>query len=103
MKEAKGLRKKYRAIDLDIKKFANAIKENSLIVSTRIPNFGELKIYKTRIRNSSAASGKGGGFRIIYYLEIDTICYFISIYSKSQKTDISKDEILRILKDENLI
>jgi len=103
LKESKVLRKKYRTIDSDIEKFVNLIENEGLISSTRIPNLGDLQIYKTRIRNSSSASGKSGGFRVIYYLEIDTFCYFIAIYSKAQKTDISKKEILRILKDENLI
>lgn len=103
VKEAKKLRKKYRTIDRDIQKFVELIRDEKVIAVTRIQNVGDLEIYKARLRNSASDSGKSGGFRIVYYLNMKDCCYFLSIYAKSQKSDISKGEILQILKDENLI
>jgi hypothetical protein len=55
------------------------------------------------MKNSSTNSGKSGGFRVIYYSISKDGAYLLAIYSKNQKEDISKKEILNILKEENLM
>ena len=103
LKEAKNLRKKYRKIDEDILKIVNSIEKDKFTAIDRVKGFEHLSIFKVRIKNSSSLAGKSGGFRIIYYAEVDKkLLYFLTIYSKSEKSDISKNEILKILKDENL-
>jgi hypothetical protein len=65
-------------------------------------------IFKIRLADKSKGGGKSGGFRVMYYqLEItdDGInILLLSIYSKSEKSSIKKDEALDLLADilENL-
>lgn len=97
------MRKKYRKIDEDLFDFVESLEGNKSIGSSRLENLGHLHVYKARVKNTSNATGKSGGFRIIYYAQITKETFFLlTIYSKSQKTDISKKEILAILKEENL-
>lgn len=104
LKEAKDLRKKYHKIDEDLLNFVNSLEERKSIGASRIVNLNHLHVYKARVKNSSSLMGKSGGFRIIYYVQIAEENFFLlTIYSKSQKSDISRNEILKILKEENLI
>jgi mRNA-degrading endonuclease RelE of RelBE toxin-antitoxin system len=103
LKEAKNLRKKYQKLDQDLLNFIDVIETKEPFNANNIKGFGELKIYKARIKNTSSKSGKSGGFRIIYYLNLaQKICYLLTIYSKSEKSDISQHEILKILQEEEL-
>jgi mRNA-degrading endonuclease RelE of RelBE toxin-antitoxin system len=102
LKEAKNLRKKYRKIDDDLLKFVNTLENDKWLGSARIEGFRGFEIYKTRVRNSSVDGGKSGGFRVIYYLKEVRSFYLLTIYSKSEKSDISCSEIFEILKQENL-
>jgi mRNA-degrading endonuclease RelE of RelBE toxin-antitoxin system len=55
-----------------------------------------------RVRNSAAKRGKSGGYRIIYYLETEIDILLVTIYSKTDQSDIAADEIRRIIsKEEN--
>ena len=66
----------------------------------RIPGVGDL-LYKVRVRNTSAVRGKSGGYRIIYYLQTTTDVLLVTIYSKSDQSDIHTVELLRIIRDED--
>ena len=104
LKEAKDLRKKYHNFDDDLRSFVNDLKSGKHVGADLIENIKRLPVYKVRIKNSSSATGKRGGFRVIYYVEIDEqTFYLLSIYSKSQTANISQNEILEILKSEKLI
>lgn len=57
------------------------------------------KLFKVRLANPDAQKGERGDFRVIYYLltclgEI----YLLTIYSKSDQSDISRKELLDIIK-----
>ena len=54
-------------------------------------------VYKARIPNRDAQKGKSGGYRVIYYIKTATRVVLLAIYSKSEQTDISTDEILRMI------
>jgi len=60
--------------------------------------------YKIRLANASIPTGKSGGFRVIYYFidEKENI-YLMSIYSKTERENISAEEIKAILKRNGLI
>ena len=91
MKKVKELKKKYINIADDLKKL------NEILVSN--PKSGILlfeNIYKIRLINSNTKS-KRGGYRVIYYLQTKTKIYLLTIYSKKEKENISKNEILNIL------
>lgn len=56
-------------------------------------------VFKQRLENPDANKGKSGGFRAIYLLlKTGNDIYPLTIYSKSDQEDISKDEIIKILR-----
>jgi len=54
-------------------------------------------IFKVRIRNSDVSRGKSGGYRAIYYLKTPTMIILVTIYSKTEQSDISPARIRKIL------
>jgi mRNA-degrading endonuclease RelE of RelBE toxin-antitoxin system len=101
LKEAKRLKdkKNFRKIADDIKEAEDLLKKGE-VKGDLIPGLSGLQIFKIRQRNSSTNTGKTGGFRIIYYqIREDDIIIMLAIYSKTEKGDILKSEILEILKD----
>jgi len=54
--------------------------------------------YKIRLAISSKGKGKSGGARVITYIAFsDTAVYLLSIYDKSEASDIDDKELLRLL------
>lgn len=51
------------------------------------------------MRNRDAARGKSGGYRIIYYIKMETRILLLYIYSKSEQTDITAEEIRQLIED----
>jgi len=94
-KELKQLAKKYKKIKIDYGNLLNELEKNPTL-GTPLGN----DCYKIRIPNSSIPTGKSGGFRIITLVKIknDKII-LLTIYSKSDKESIDKNELSRILKD----
>ena len=88
-KEIKRLSKKYPSLKSDFNGF---IKEISQKPFSGIP-LGN-SCYKIRLAITSKSKGKSGGARIITFVQVimETII-LISIYDKSERTDISDAEI----------
>ena len=59
-------------------------------------------VYKARLPNRDSGSGKRGGYRVIYYLLSEESIVLLTIYSKTDQSDIPADEIVRILDEEFL-
>ncbi|MCY3864032.1 MAG: type II toxin-antitoxin system RelE/ParE family toxin [Chloroflexi bacterium] len=57
-----------------------------------VPRVG-YTVYKVRLPNRAARRGKSGGFRIIYYVQSGDRVTLLTIYSKTDDTDISIAEI----------
>ena len=55
-------------------------------------------VFKVRARNSDVQKGKSGGYRVIYYLKTETQILLVTMYSKSEQSDITSAEIREILK-----
>jgi mRNA-degrading endonuclease RelE of RelBE toxin-antitoxin system len=55
------------------------------------------RVWKLRINSRDISRGKQFGFRLIYYLEGQTI-YPLLIYAKTSKSDVSVQEIMRALR-----
>jgi mRNA-degrading endonuclease RelE of RelBE toxin-antitoxin system len=55
------------------------------------------RVWKLRINSRDIGRGKRFGFRLIYYLEGQTI-YPLLIYAKTNKSDASDQEIMRALR-----
>ena len=93
-RDFKKLAKKYKNIDKDIREVILELREN--------PEAGvylKNDCYKIRVSNSSNSTGKSGGFRVIYYfIDEQNNLYLMNIYSKTQKENISENELLELLK-----
>ena len=90
------LAKRYRTIRSDIEPVLNRLQAGEF-VGDQIPRVGHA-LYKVRIRNSDAQRGKSGGYRMIYYLRTRTQIILVTLYSKSEQSDISADEVRRIIR-----
>jgi mRNA-degrading endonuclease RelE of RelBE toxin-antitoxin system len=92
-KDIKKLKKRFPKIKNDLIFLIEELSKN--------PNIGthlENSIFKIRLQNSSIPTGKSGGFRVIYYfIDAENNLYLMSIYSKTQKENISENELLELL------
>lgn len=95
----KKLAKKYPSLKADLQELTKTLKEQ--------PDSGihlGHGIHKIRMAITSKDKGKLGGARIITYLVTeDNEVYLVFIYDKSQLENISKDQILELLKNTGLI
>lgn len=89
------LAKKYRRIKTDIQPLLDDLQAGKT-PGDQIPGL-TVAIYKVRVRNSDSAKGKSGGYRIIYQQTPDTSIILITMYSKTEQTDISPTEIQAII------
>lgn len=53
--------------------------------------------FKVRVKNSDSQRGKSGGYRVVYYLQHADKSVLITLYSKSDQSDIPPEEVLRII------
>ena len=92
-KQFKRLVKKYPSLRAEISQLISELKIN--------PNIGVSlgnDCYKIRLSIASKGKGKSGGARVITYLAFtDNNVFLLSIYDKSQQSDIEDKEILRLL------
>lgn len=73
--------------------------KNGFLPGNAIPQIdGDGKVYKARVKNSSAKIGKSNGFRLIYYLVEKEEVYFLTIYSKKDKENLSNSFIEKIIR-----
>ena len=89
------LAKKYRNIRNDIQPIIEQLQLGEL-PGDRISGVG-YTIFKLRVKNSDIQKGKSGEYRLIYYVKTTTKIILITIYSKSDREDISAEEIQQIL------
>jgi mRNA-degrading endonuclease RelE of RelBE toxin-antitoxin system len=89
------LAKKYRRIKTDLQPLLDAL-ETGETPGNRIPNLG-IMVYKVRAANSDAKKGKSGGYRIIYLVDNEQTIILVTIYSKTEQTDISVNEIAAMI------
>ncbi|MDX2245339.1 MAG: type II toxin-antitoxin system RelE/ParE family toxin [Bacteroidia bacterium] len=92
-KELKRLAKKYPSLKDEFAKLITIISENPE-TGTYISN----NCYKTRMAIASKGKGKSGGARVITYLYIETeTVYLLTIYDKSEKTDLKPNELKEMI------
>ncbi|MDK9693287.1 MAG: type II toxin-antitoxin system RelE/ParE family toxin [Sulfurimonas sp.] len=93
LKEAKPLSKKFKLLKSDLRVAINEIGSSK--------DFGVhlgFSLFKKRVKNSSIPTGKSGGFRIIIYQQLENKIILISIFSKTDKENLSDDELSMALK-----
>lgn len=97
-KRFKSLYKKYPSLKDDLDSLIQTLRQK--------PDSGislGFNLYKIRLAISSKGKGKSGGARIITYLVTEhKEIYLVYIYDKSQLENISKEQILELLKNAGL-
>ncbi len=94
----KKLSKKYPSLKADLQGLVQILKEQP---DSGINGHG---IHKIRMAVTSKGKGKSGGARVITYLVTeDNEVYLVYIYDKSQLENITKEQIIELLKKAGLI
>lgn len=95
----KKLAKKYPSLKADLQQLIDTLTEE--------PNTGTdlgHGIHKIRMAIASKGKGKSGGARVITFLVTDDLeVFLVHIYDKSQLDNLTKDQILDLLKKAGLI
>jgi mRNA-degrading endonuclease RelE of RelBE toxin-antitoxin system len=94
-KDVRRLVKRYRSINKDIQGLIQQL-EGGELPGDQIPNF-EKAVFKVRVKNSDIQKGKSGGYRVIYYLKTEQQIILVTLYSKSDRSDVTVAEIRDIL------
>ena len=91
------LAKKYRHIKSDVQPIVQELIQGRA-PGDQIPGI-RYEVFKVRAKNSDSAKGKRGGYRIIYYRPSSGPIVLITIYSKTEQSDITPAEIRRIISE----
>mgnify|MGYP001612970578 CR=1 FL=1 len=87
---------KYRSIRQDMEEGINTI-EKFPASAVAIPGYAHC-LWKKRVRNRDARTGKRSGYRIIYFWQPNTEeVYLLVAYSKIKKKDLTKQELNNLL------
>jgi mRNA-degrading endonuclease RelE of RelBE toxin-antitoxin system len=94
-RRSKALFKKHRNLKSDLQPLILALQsgETPGDVLTGL----DVLALKVRVANSSVSRGKSGGYRIIYYIALPTKIVLLTIYSKSEQSNIAAKEIQQIV------
>jgi mRNA-degrading endonuclease RelE of RelBE toxin-antitoxin system len=97
--EFKKLQKKYPSLKNDLQSLSKNLIDN--------PESGVSlghRLYKVRMPISSERKGRSGGAQIITYLIIENKeIYLVYIYDKSELENITKQQIIKLLKKSGLL
>ena len=94
-KDVKQLSKRYSSLKTDLLNLIESLEINP-IQGTPLGN----DFFKIRLAITSSRKGKSGGARVITLVKvIDKKVFLITIYSKSERESISKEELERQIKD----
>lgn len=95
----RDLAKRYRSIRSDIQVVVQELQIGNF-VGDRLTGMGEgYVVLKTRVKNRDIQKGKSAGYRLIYQVESPKSVLLLTIYSKSDREDISIKEIRNILNE----
>ncbi|MBW4515224.1 MAG: type II toxin-antitoxin system RelE/ParE family toxin [Timaviella obliquedivisa GSE-PSE-MK23-08B] len=95
----RDLAKRYRSIRSDIQAVVQELQIGNF-VGDRLTGIGEgYVVLKTRVKNRDIQKGKSAGYRLVYQVESPTSVLLLTIYSKSEREDISIKEIRNILNE----
>ncbi len=91
------LERKYRKTIDEVERLITRLEQGER-PGDRIPGVG-CAVYKVRLPNRAARRGKSGGFRVIYYAQFSDRVTLLTIYSKTDDTDISSAEIRGLVQE----
>ena len=99
-KNLKKLEKKYRSIEKDLEPLIQQL-ESGETPGSRISG-NKYPVYKIRVKNSDNKKGQSGGYRVIYYTKTPEAILLTTIYSKSERENISNREIEDLIEQEKI-
>jgi mRNA-degrading endonuclease RelE of RelBE toxin-antitoxin system len=96
-KDIKKLRKRHDSIEKDIQPLIEQLEAGELpgdrIAENKYP------VYKVRVQNRDIRRGKSSGYRVVYYTMTPKAILLTTIYSKSDRSNISNKEIEDIIRE----
>jgi mRNA-degrading endonuclease RelE of RelBE toxin-antitoxin system len=95
--DVKRLRKKYPDVRAELQSLEAQLKHDER-PGDKVPGVG-YDVRKVRIGNPSAGRGKRGGFRVVYYIRQKDMVVMLTLYTKTQRKDISPEQIRRIIEE----
>lgn len=98
LRRLRDLLKRYSNTLADIAPLVAQLKQGET-PGDRVPRVKGRPIFKVRVPNRDAQRGKSGGYRVLYYIVTDDQRLLLTIYSKSEQTDISAEELSRIVEE----
>ncbi len=98
-RQVRRLSRKYRRIRSDVQPLVDQL-EAGETPGDQIQGVGHT-VYKVRVKNSDAQRGKSGGYRMIYYLHTEESVLLVTIYSKTDQSDIDAAELVDIIRQED--
>ena len=93
--DLKKLIKSYRSIRKDLTPLIEQLQQGE--TPGDLISGNKYQVIKVRLRNSDIKKGKSAGYRVIYYLKTETAITLVTIYSKSNLTDIPNKVIEEII------
>ncbi len=95
---ARRLQKRYPHVLDDIDTLSDQL-EHGEAPGDRVQGLTPYRVYKARIRNTDARRGESGGYRVVYYLETEEQTVILTIYSKTDQSDLPAETIRRYIKE----
>jgi len=89
------LAKKYRSIRTDLQPLIDQLLAGEL-PGDQVPGVS-LTIFKVRLKNSDIRKGKRSGYRCIYYVKARLDIVLLTIYFKSERSDVSAERLQAII------
>ncbi|MEM7590936.1 MAG: type II toxin-antitoxin system RelE/ParE family toxin [Cyanobacteria bacterium P01_A01_bin.83] len=93
--DLRKLAKRYRSIRQDLAPLIEQFQQGET-PGDRISG-NKYQVIKARLKNSNIQKGKSAGYRVIYYLKTETTIILVTIYSKSDLSDLSNKLIEGII------
>ncbi|MEA5420354.1 type II toxin-antitoxin system RelE/ParE family toxin [Spirulina sp. CCNP1310] len=95
IRKVRTLKKRYPSIQQDLEPIIQQLQAGEML-GDQIPGVGN-PAFKVRIRNRDIQKGKSAGYRLIYYVKMSQKIVLLTLYSKSDQSDITPQEIREIL------
>jgi len=96
-RDVKRLRKKYPKIQEDLQPFIEQLLRGET-PGDQIQATGHT-VCKARLPNRDAQKGKSGGYRVIYYMRDKDKIILLTIYSKSEQSDTTTENIQKLIEN----
>jgi mRNA-degrading endonuclease RelE of RelBE toxin-antitoxin system len=96
-RDIRRLSKRYRSIRNDLQPLIEELESGGL-PGDQISGV-DPTVFKIRVKNSNIQKGKSGGYRVIYYSKTSFQIVLLTIYSKSDQSNIDSSEIREIIID----